>query len=388
MPISSSEDEDPPRCDYCRMPCPAGTVTASQGETEYVFCSQHCRETMEAADSVFTEYHGFIRTDPDISGMKRALPQGLPRNAFVLLSGQAGTRDGAVHAELVWRALQREEPAVFVSFQEPPSSVVQRFLTLGWNVIPYLESGQLAILDCFTYRVPDRDRMIERLNDWNQYLQTVAEPSTLTVRDPTDLDELTNKLDNALEDLSMTDTGMVLVDSLTELGTLVQPVQAYDFVKNVRADVCKGRFVPIFAGATYDRDMEQFPHDLDYIVDGVVDLQLNGELVRDTLLKRIRIRKMAGVLSISEWIAYEYTAGEGMVVFDPEQEIEKSRARREAADAEAAGEAAPSDHSDESTTPDASAPADDQQPSAEPGSESGGRERPTDGRDPPPDPKP
>jgi KaiC/GvpD/RAD55 family RecA-like ATPase len=362
------------------MPCPAGTVQSTKGE-EYVFCSESCRETMQDDESVFTEYHGFIRTDPDVAGIKRALPQGLPRNAFVLISGQAGTRDGAVHAELVWRALQRDEPAVFVSFQEPPSSVVQRFLTLGWNVIPYLESGQLSILDCFTYRVADRDRMIERLNDWNQYLQTVAEPSTETVRDPTDLDELSNKLDNCLEELSMTDTGMVLIDSLTEVGTLVQPVQAYDFVKNVRADVCKGRFVPIFAGATYDRDLEQFPHDLDYIVDGVVDLQLNGDLVRDTLLKRIRIRKMAGVLSISEWIAYEYTAGDGMVVFDPEEEIEKSRARRAvaegdeeaSADAETEREASPSGESTDETHR---------------GEDTPRTGDPADGRDPEPDPKP
>jgi KaiC/GvpD/RAD55 family RecA-like ATPase len=337
---------------------------------------------MQADESVFTEYHGFIRTDPDIAGMKRALPQGLPRNGFVLISGQAGTRDGAVHAELVWRALQREEPAVFVSFQEPPSSVVQRFLTLGWNVIPYLESGQLAILDCFTYRVPDRDRMIERLNDWNQYLQAVAEPSTETVRDPTDLDELANKLDNQLEALSMTDTGMVLVDSLTELGTLVQPVQAYDFVKNVRADVCKGRFVPIFAGATYaTKDVEQFPHDLDYIVDGVVDLQLNNEIVRDTLLKRIRIRKMAGVLSISEWIAYEYTAGEGMVVFDPEKEIEKSRARRAARngdDSTTVGEAESAAASTES----------EHAAGSDRSGDTGSTGNSTDGRDPEPGPPP
>jgi KaiC/GvpD/RAD55 family RecA-like ATPase len=368
------------------MPCPAGTVTSTGGEEEYVFCSESCRETMVSDESVFTEYHGFIRTDPDVAGIKRALPQGLPRNGFVLISGQAGTRDGAVHAELVWRALQRDEPAVFVSFQEPPSSVVQRFLTLGWNLLPYLETGQLRILDCFTYRVPDRDRMIERLNDWNQYLQAVAAPSTETVRDPTDLDELGNKLDNCLEDLSMTDTGMVLIDSLTELGTLVQPVQAYDFVKNVRADVCKGRFVPIFAGATYERDLEQFPHDLDYIVDGVVDLQLNGDIVKDTLLKRIRIRKMAGVLSISEWIAYEYTAGEGMVVFDPEEEIEKSRARRAAAE----GEEVPSDGDRTDTEgPDGSTGAPEERAGGPDRSDDPDADgKPADDRDPSPDMKP
>ncbi|PSQ28742.1 hypothetical protein BRD03_02065 [Halobacteriales archaeon QS_9_68_17] len=56
----------------------------------------------------------------------------------------------------------------------------------------------------------------------------------------------------------MVDEGVV-VDSLTEFGTLVQPVQTYDFVKDVRADVCKGRFVPILAGATYTGESGTFP---------------------------------------------------------------------------------------------------------------------------------
>ena len=190
------------------------------------------------------------------------------------------------------------------------------------------EAGQLHVLDCFTYRVSDRDRMFDRMDAWNAHLYDVAKGATTTVRDPSDIGELQNKLDNVLETLDMASRGIVLVDSLTELGTLVQPVQAYNFAKDVRADICKGRAVPVFAGGTRAGDGEGFPHDLAYVADGLVDLRLTEELVADTLIKQARIRKLSGVLVIPKWHAYEYTAGLGMVTFDPLEEIRNSEGER------------------------------------------------------------
>jgi KaiC/GvpD/RAD55 family RecA-like ATPase len=315
------EREAPERCDFCRLQFPEPPVEMEhEGET-YRFCCQTCREAMEESDRVFTDYRGYHRFWPGVSALDAALPQGMLRNSLVLLSEQAGSRSESIHAELIWRALERGKPAVYVTFQEPPMAVVEEFLTMDWNVLPYLESGQLHVLDAFSYRVDDQERMYDRMNDWNHHLHRMLEPATTQVRDATDTSELANKLDSCLEALAMVDTGVVLIDSLTELGTLVQPVQAYSYVKDLRADVCKGRFVPVFAGATFGGDASAFPHDLDYVADGVVDMELNGDIVEDTLVKRTRIRKMSGVLAYSEWTAYEYTAGIGMVTFDPQEEM-------------------------------------------------------------------
>jgi KaiC/GvpD/RAD55 family RecA-like ATPase len=404
--------EDPPAyCDFCRMPIPTDPVHAcveagptgetaagsdgeessaaaegSTGDTDedtdcedYVFCSEACRDALEDAEFAFTEYHGHRRVRPGVSAFDASLPQGFPRNAFVLMSGEAGTRDRAVGAELVWRTLQRGEPVVIVSLQEPPSSVVQQFLTLEWNVLPYLERGQLHIVDAFTYRVEDRDRMFDRMDEWNKHLHDVARDATTTVRDPSDLGELHNKVDNAMKEREMVDDGLVLVDSLTELGTLVQPVQAYNFVKDLRADVCKGRFVPVFAGATLSGARDEFPHDLEYVVDGIVEMRLNQEIIADTLIKQARIRKLNGVLVIPEWHAYEYTSGTGMVLFDPEEEQEKTRKRREA-EAEAAAEAEAEDRED----PDGGEDADEESEpaAADPAANGGGADGPADAEEP------
>ncbi|MFB6310195.1 MAG: ATPase domain-containing protein [Salinirussus sp.] len=319
---NQGSDHAIPRCDYCRLPRPADPYQLEREGEVYKFCSEACRDALAGADRVFTEYHGFRRLETGVSALDAALPEGVPRNSLVLLSAVVGTRVEAIQAELAWRALQRDEPVVFVSFLEPPVSVIQEFVTMEWNVLPALERGTLQILDCFSYRAADRERMYERMNAWNTHLWDVAEGSTTTVRDPTDMDQLESRLDGVLEDAGMHDRGIIVVDSLTELGSLVQPVQAYNFLKDVRADVCKGRFVPIFAGATLDGDGDAFPHDLGYAADGIVELGLTEELVEDALIKQLRVRKMSGVLTYPEWEAYEYTAGEGIVTFDPVAQLE------------------------------------------------------------------
>jgi KaiC/GvpD/RAD55 family RecA-like ATPase len=314
------------RCDYCRLPIPGERFTQDHDGVTYEFCSRACRDAVENADCVFTQFHGFRRMNTGVSVLDASLPQGIPRNSFVLLTDLAGTRTEAIQAELVWRALQRGEPVVYMSFLEPPVSVVQEFITLEWNVLPSLEAGDLQIVDCFSYRVDDRDRMYERMNDWNSHLWDITEDATETVRDPTNIGQLQNRLDNALEAVDGHDRGLVVIDSLTELGSLVQPVRAYNFVKDIRADVCKGRFVPVFAGATVTSDVEEFPHDLGYMVDGIVEMRLNEDLIEGALVKQLRVRKMNGVLTYPEWEVYEYTAGEGIVTFDPVAQMEAADA--------------------------------------------------------------
>lgn len=314
------------RCDYCRLPIPGDRLTQDHDGVTYEFCSRACRDAVENSDRVFTQFHGFRRMNTGVSVLDASLPQGIPRNSFVLLTDLAGTRTEAIQAELVWRALQRGEPVVYMSFLEPPVSVVQEFITLEWNVLPSLEAGDLQIVDCFSYRVDDRDRMYERMNDWNSHLWDITEDATETVRDPTNIGQLQNRLDNALEAVDGHDRGLVVIDSLTELGSLVQPVRAYNFVKDIRADVCKGRFVPVFAGATVTSDVEEFPHDLGYMVDGIVEMRLNEDLIEGALVKQLRVRKMNGVLTYPEWEVYEYTAGEGIVTFDPVAQMEAADA--------------------------------------------------------------
>ncbi|MFP8889814.1 RAD55 family ATPase [Natrialbaceae archaeon A-CW2] len=337
--MTPDTETERPRCGFCRQPCPLERVddvecveAAAEGETDGdPFCSKACRTAYEEAGEGIAEANGHRKLTPGVAGLDASLPQGFPRNSFVLLVGNSGTREEAIQAELVWRALQRGEPAVLVAFTEPPTSLITNFLAMEWNVLPYLERGQLRIVDCFTSRMDNPERLYDRMTAWNTHLRQIVEPRTTTVRDPSDGNAVQNALDNCLEALEMVETGLVVVDSIAEFGSLVQPVQAYDFVKDVRAEVCKGRYVPIIAGATVAGERDTFPRDLDYVVDGVVDLALDGSVLEDTLFRRLRVRKLRGVLAISEWHTYEYTSGIGMVTFDPRAELEASAAEADSA---------------------------------------------------------
>jgi KaiC/GvpD/RAD55 family RecA-like ATPase len=309
----------PPRCDFCRLPIPVEPIGADYEGVAYEFCSEGCRAALADSERVFATYHGYRTVRPGLAAMDASLPEGMPRNAFVLLSGASGTRDRAVRAELAWRALRRGERVVLVSFLETPLSVVQEFVQLEWNVLPYLETGRLRLLDCFSSQLAGA-AATERLSAFNEHVNGVVREATTTVQSPTDLALVRSRLDDCLSGLGPDDPAIVVIDSLTELGSLVQPVRAYDFVKRVRAEVAKARFVPVIAGATRGGDAEKFPHDLEYMVDGIVDLRFVDDVVPNTLIKQLRVRKMAGVLIVPEWHTYEYTAGTGQVVFDPEEE--------------------------------------------------------------------
>jgi KaiC/GvpD/RAD55 family RecA-like ATPase len=316
-----SEPDENRRCDFCRQPILGTAVERSVEDRTYQFCSNLCHDAQADADRVFTRYHGHRRFAPGVAALDETLPQGCPRNSFCLLSGQAGTRGTAVVAELCWRALQRGEPAVFVTFREPPSAVIERFVTLDWNVFPALEDGRLRIVDCFTHLQDGSEQLARKQSPWISHVAKAAEPVTNVVRDPSDVSEVLHKIDSCLSENDAVETGLVVIDSLTEFGTLVQPVQAYRFVKRLRASIPKGRFVPVFANATVTADTESFPHNLTYVADGVIDLQLDDSIIEDTLFKRIRVRKLDDVLVYPDWTTFEYTSGLGMLTFDPHEQL-------------------------------------------------------------------
>lgn len=317
----SNDSEDRQRCDFCRQPILETAVERSVDDETYQFCSHICGDAQADADRVFTRYHGHRRFAPGVAGLDETLPQGCPRNSFCLLSGQAGTRGASIIAELCWRALQRGEPAVFVTFREPPSAVVERFATMDWNILPALEEGRFRIVDCFTHLQDGSEQVARKQSPWIAHIADAAEPVTNVVRDPGDLSEILHKIDSCLSKNDAVETGIVVIDSLTEFGTLVQPVQAYRFVKRLRASIPKGRFVPVFANATVTGDTDAFPHDLSYVADGVIDLQLDDTIIEDTLFKRIRVRKLDDVLVYPDWTTFEYTSGLGMLTFDPQEQI-------------------------------------------------------------------
>ena len=77
-------------------------------------------------------------TKSGVSMLDVLMPQGIPRNSFVMVSGEAGTGKSALVAELAYRTLQeKHEPVIYVVNENSPLSLYHRFLGLGWNIAPF-----------------------------------------------------------------------------------------------------------------------------------------------------------------------------------------------------------------------------------------------------------
>ena len=304
-------------CAFCGYDVPAAvSPEVADGRR---FCSSACRRAFEDDRDPFAGRFGFKRYPLGVEALAAGLPDGIPGNAAVLLAGEEGTRLQGLLEECVWRTLARGDRAVVVSMDRPPHSLVDSFLAHGWNVLPYLDREDLVVVDLFTSRLHDESAMTRRANRWNGHLESVLEGAVRTVRDPGDVYEVANQLDGTLEDVDLAESGLVAVDYLTELAAFTQETRAANLLREVRAVVCKSRYVPLLAGASVGREedlyLTDFPHDHEYLFDGIVDFQLR-ERDDGGRQKRLSVRKMDDAPADPRWIPYGYRPG-GFVPVDP-----------------------------------------------------------------------
>lgn len=302
--------EYPLECDHCHYPIPGDPEETDDGR----YCSVACRDAA-ADNSTLPDPNAYKRVVTGVEPIDSLVPNGVPADSFLLLSGDEGTRRAELGTELAWRALERGEPAVVVSLANPPTATLERFYQNGWNVLPALENDRLRIIDCYTHRLDDRDAFLEQRNEWTAFVGDAAEDAIVEVRDPSDRRELIHSLTGALDDLEMTETGLVTIDSLDELESVFRDRQIHEFVEDIRATVCKARFVPIVAAASTAGE-DDYP-EAEYVFDGIIDLRLTDRLVPDARLKQLGIRKLIGVQYLPQWVTYEHEPARGLFAFGP-----------------------------------------------------------------------
>ena len=302
--------EYPLHCAHCHYPIPGEPMDGPDGQ----YCSETCREAADGEETL-PDPEAYKRLATGIEPIDSLVPNGIPADSCILLSGDEGTRRGELLTELVWRALERGEPAIVVSFANPPTATLERFFENGWNVLPALENDRLRILDCFTHRLSDREEHLQRRSRWQTFVGDAAGDAIVPVEEPGDGPAVAAALHDALDDLEMTETGLVTIDSLDELGRLLQRDRVHDFVTEIRGTVCKARYVPVVAGAT-TAGSDDYPED-EYVFDGIVDLRLTDHHAHETRLKQLGIRKLISAEFLPQWVTYEYEPARGLFAFGP-----------------------------------------------------------------------
>lgn len=230
-----------------------------------------------------------------IEAVDKVLPKGIPRNNLTILAGELGSGKSVIMEQLLYSILKAKEPCIFVNFEGPPIALEQDMASFGWDITPFLKSGKLRFLDCFTFRIQPAN----------------PPPYSHLAKDPKDLRAVTSALFNMVDEMKMFGTGAVFVDSLTEMFTLVQEdrplvYNVLDGVKEWRAKGPKERLVPFFCSHhTPLRAYAELDDLLFYVVDSIIDVRFNPSFAeRGLLVKQFRVRKMKGSPHETYWVTF------------------------------------------------------------------------------------
>lgn len=302
-------------CPFCGYEVTGESVHHSSG---LVFCSERCRETYESDEVSFAGGHDFKRFSTGVSVLDSLVPNGIPTNSFLLFTGTGGIRHRGMQTELLWRRLVNGESAIVITFVDPPIAIVEHFLTFGWNVLPFLESGDLHIIDCFTALLRKEHQTPEHQADWNSFVLEFLEDAVTSVHDPGDLMAVEDHLHELLEAKEMTGSGIVVVDSLNEVEIQGHESETEQFIKEVRGDICSRKFVPIVTSMTRSENVQP-TGDYTYLFDGIVEMQRTEAYADGIRLKQLSVQKMDGVLYRPHWVTYEILGPQGFRIFDPNE---------------------------------------------------------------------
>lgn len=236
------------------------------------------------------------------------LPYGVMRSSMIGIFGETGTGKSALMNEIAYRALKRGEKVLMILLEDTPVSRLAQFSFLGLEVTDYAKRGDLEFLDCFSFRL--RERGIELKGPFEDELSGAK--GIISIEDPKDLDALWAHVER--DSKSMSERGMILIDSLTELLTILpDPSKLLDIMKVMKALISKYYMVTVVYTFHFGF-FDDFRYALEVTSDGVIDLRFNPDLIKEMLIKQMRVRRMSGVRHRSDWVTFDIEPARGLVV--------------------------------------------------------------------------
>jgi len=256
----------------------------------------------------------------DIEILKVMIPDGIPRNTLIIIRGEPGTGKVSLLTEIAYKTLKLGEPVLMVVYGQTPLSLFQRFLSHGWDISNALKEGRIIFLDGFSSRFREEISTLHfpmiMKETYNQ-----LKKAHLLIDNPRDIHVIFSGISENAEKMNMTSRGVILIDSLVEILTLIPKEQVLEFIRRLRVYIAKDRWVPIFFGTSVGL-MEEFHLLLDYMVDGAIDIRFHPKLLdKGLLVREIRVRKLP-TKTLPLWIPFKIEKGKGAI---PLVSIEKIR---------------------------------------------------------------
>jgi KaiC domain protein len=205
-----------------------------------------------------------------IPGLDEILNGGIPERNVVLVSGGPGTGKTILSQQFLWNGLQMGEAGIYVALEEHPAQIRQNMLQFGWNVRPYEEKNQFALVDAFTAG-------IGKAKEYEKYIVT----------DLSDIREFIDVLSQAVKDIN---AKRVVVDSVTSL-YINKPSLARGIILQLKRALAGLGCTTLFVSQISVGERGFGGPGVEHGVDGIIRLDLdeiNGELKRSLIVWKMR----------------------------------------------------------------------------------------------------
>ena len=205
----------------------------------------------------------------------------------LMLAGNAGAGTSTLGLQLLYRDLKAGKPCGLLSYDAFPSEVQKRMKGMGWDITPYLEKGDLRVLDIYS---------------------ALAGVESGTIRDPTDFTEISIQVTHMLDKTKGPTT--VLLDSVTPIFNSAQAKDCVNFLQVIAAKVKNsgGKFIFTSTKGSMPEDARLT---IESLVDGVIDLNLVKK--GKSLTRFLQVRKMPGREISSAETEFEMVQGKGIL---------------------------------------------------------------------------
>ena len=91
------------------------------------------------------------RTPTGIRELDSLIEGGLGKGKTYLVVGEPGTGKTVFGLQFLVSGLKDKEKGLYVAIDEKPAEVIEQAASLGWNLAPYIASGDFLILDASAY---------------------------------------------------------------------------------------------------------------------------------------------------------------------------------------------------------------------------------------------
>jgi circadian clock protein KaiC len=227
------------------------------------------------------------KVETGIPGFDHVTMGGLPRRRATVLAGQAGSAKTVFGGQFLAEGVQRGEPGVFVTLEEPAADLRANFTTLGWDVESWEARGDLAFVDA--------SPLVREDGTVNSY----------------DLSVLTAQIGHAVD---RTGAERLVIDSVNAVLALDEPEVARQHLRVLIADLRAMGLTTILTVETQgDPDTTLSRHGIEeFVADSVVLLRN----IRDDKSRRrtVEVLKMRGSMHRKGDYPFTVLPGMGVVV--------------------------------------------------------------------------